>query len=186
MKQADLIGPADFGQTAANLLWAIGETDHIFYDALGSFREEGHDFGSTYGVQGTVSQLKYRITYVPLLLLLGLLSCILAASIPAILLLCNWTSRTHSFVTWRALDPTRLIVDAVTGLCDDDSVWSMHSQHNRTLDDWGRRYTVTVAKKLDDKGVNIVLQPVGLAQKQDFHRGLKQRWRSLRDFRNKT
>lgn len=178
-------GPNRLEATIGNLLWAIGETERIFFNVLEPVDGYGPHL-APYSVEGLGFQQMYRMTYVPLLLLLGLLSCIFAASISVALLLLNWHSRTDSFLSWRALDPIRLLVDAVTGLSDDDGVRSMHGQHNKTLDEWGERYNVRIAKRLDDKSANIVLQPVELAQKQEFHGGLRQRWRSFRDLRNKT
>jgi hypothetical protein len=157
-------GNLDLERTINNTLYAIGEADRIFYDVVAqdSTRERVQE------VKGNERKLVYRITYVPLLLLLGLISCTIAGSIPAVLLLYNLYKASNAFWKWQATDPVRLVVDAVLGLREEHSLAAMHGQTNETLSVWGKHYGVKFVRRVGDKGIDVVLEPAGWRPRSDL------------------
>ncbi|KAK3116593.1 hypothetical protein LTR53_002891 [Teratosphaeriaceae sp. CCFEE 6253] len=110
---ADLTGTIAYETIAQNYLYAEGETQRTLYELAANDsardRAEYH-----YSVDGMVKRERYRMTYVPAILLTGLLSLLLAAG--AAVGMAGFAAGTHSARTFRDVDAVRLVVDAVEGL----------------------------------------------------------------------
>ncbi|KAK3115558.1 hypothetical protein LTR53_004966 [Teratosphaeriaceae sp. CCFEE 6253] len=110
---ADLMGTIAYETLAQNYLYAEGETQRTLYELAANDpardRTEYH-----YSVDGTAKRERYRMTYVPAILLTGLLSLLLAAG--AAVGMAGSAAGTHSARTFRDVDAVRLVVDAVEGL----------------------------------------------------------------------
>ncbi|KAJ6028167.1 hypothetical protein N7540_003743 [Penicillium herquei] len=162
------IGPAvgatagsAFGKTAnwtvyaLNYLYASGEAQRISYEVAANATSAGSPF--FYTVHATQSVQRYRITYIPLLLLLGLLGVIGAASIASSLML--YGRDTVSGRLGREVSGVRLVLDSVAGLRDSVAInsGSRIASVNK-LDDWAMEYKVKYSELVEDNGnVNIGL-----------------------------
>ncbi|KAK5681008.1 hypothetical protein LTS10_006768 [Elasticomyces elasticus] len=106
-------GGTSYETLAQNYLYAVGETQRIVYEvaATDTSGDVPEDF---YDVEGTVSRQYYRMTYVPAILMTGLVSLLLAAG--ATIGVSYYASGTHSAKTFREVDTMRLVLDALEGL----------------------------------------------------------------------
>lgn len=95
-------------------VYASGEITRIIHNvaAANASRAAGHP-EYYHNVTGTVNRQYYRITYVPVLLLLALVSILLAALLTTALTIS--ASETVSWARFRQVDMLRLVVDAVGG-----------------------------------------------------------------------
>ncbi|KAL4904285.1 hypothetical protein BDW74DRAFT_154566 [Aspergillus multicolor] len=98
---------------ALNYLYASGEAERIVYEVAA--RNISNDLPIYhYTVGATKKEQKYRITYIPIILVLGLASAVGAAALTAMLLFDARKSR--SAQSMRQVDGLRLVVDSITGL----------------------------------------------------------------------
>lgn len=144
----------DFTTAVNNLVFASGEATRIIYNvaALNSSRDRVEYF---YNVTGDVDRQFYRITYVPVLLLVALLGIIICALLITVLVVA--TMKTWSWKIFRQVDITRLVVDCVgADLGNNNSTFSqMVRASDDELEEWAGRYRVIyerVADTLDMKG----------------------------------
>lgn len=135
----------DFTTAVNNLVFASGESTRILYNvaAVNASRDKADYF---YNVTGEIDRQFYRITYVPVLLLVALLGIIISALLVTVLVIA--TIKTWSWRTFRQVDITRLVVDCVSAdLAKEDSTFS---QLGRASDDelaeWAARYCVGYEK----------------------------------------
>ena len=105
-----------------NLLYAAGEIERLAYETLNANAStlDDEDESNSYAVKATATHGAYRMTYIPLLWLSGLLGVFLAALIPFGLLLHG--RRTNSVGNWREVNTVQLMADTVTGLRDEHIV----------------------------------------------------------------
>ncbi|KEF53018.1 uncharacterized protein A1O9_10926 [Exophiala aquamarina CBS 119918] len=102
-----------FSTLAQNFLYASAETERIAYEvaATNTSRDTPEAF---YSAANTAQTLHYRITYVPVILFVGI-GCILAAALITVALVWSvWG--TVSARSFRQVDVLRLVVDALAGL----------------------------------------------------------------------
>ena len=142
----------DYRVLAHNFLYAAGETERISYEvqSVALIREKEGMFE----VQATRSDIFYKLTYVPALLIVGLLGIFCSFFVCSAMVCINWGSQ--SFKQWRKVDLLRLLVDAVDGLRDEPSVRNIQDVSNDRLDQWGKGFNVRYVKSEDD--ARIVLQ----------------------------
>jgi hypothetical protein len=112
----------------------------------------------TFQVSGGILEQRYHITYVPLLVFLGLLSCLCACLITFGLLVYHWWKRSRSFRIWRNVTVTRLLVDAVDGLRDEIDFYDVSGRDNTALSEWSEDCDVRYFKDTDENGVTIKLK----------------------------
>ncbi|KAI4165246.1 MAG: hypothetical protein LQ342_001114 [Letrouitia transgressa] len=121
-----------------NFLYAAGETERISYE-----------------IKNQV--LRYRMTYVPLILLSGILSIFFAASLSLSLILSS--RRTVSYRMWRDVDSLRLLVDSVNGLRFDPILKDLHDLSNEEMEKRAKLYRVQYSQNL--KEAKSVIRLVG-------------------------
>ena len=148
----------DFSTAVNNLVYASGEATRIIYNvaAVNASRDNADYF---YNVTGEVDREFYRITYVPVLLLVALLGIIVSALLVTVLVVA--TMKTWSWKTFRQIDITRLVVDCVgADLAKGDSTFSrLGRASDDELAEWAGRYRVTCEKVLGFEGVEGDGQP---------------------------
>ena len=105
--------PLNWTIFALNYLYASGEAQRIPYETAAE-NSSSNKPDYFYQVSSTITVQLYRITYIPLLLLLGLLCVLGAAAITCAMLFYTWNA--HSTQVARELDSLRLLVDSVAGL----------------------------------------------------------------------
>ncbi|KAL1392757.1 hypothetical protein HDK64DRAFT_306229 [Phyllosticta capitalensis] len=162
----DGIGPVLSGSAntswsalAQNFLYASGEVQRIGYEfaASNSSRNKPDFF---YSVSGIKTEQRYRITYVPFLLLVGLVAALAAAGITAAMAL--YTARTLSARTFRQVDPLRLILDCGQGLQEaiqDLAASAPPSLPNDRLEKWAQGLVVTYAEVAENGELAVRLRP---------------------------
>ncbi|EMR63227.1 hypothetical protein UCREL1_9841 [Eutypa lata UCREL1] len=134
-----------FEKYAQNFLYASASIEQIMYNvaAADTARDLPEYF---YGVDGGSEEEFYRITYVPLILLIGLLSLIGAAVTTGSMLI--YTARTLSTRSFRQVDVLRLVFDGVMGLWSDTPTMAkMKEQDNDALQEWAKRYFVSYTEE---------------------------------------
>ncbi|KAF2125637.1 hypothetical protein P153DRAFT_369667 [Dothidotthia symphoricarpi CBS 119687] len=147
-----------FTDFALNFLYASGEAQRILYEVAATSTNSSKNLHDYYvDVPGFITQQQYRITYVPSILLLGLL-CLLAASIVTAAM-AAYVRNSDSARAHRRVDVVRLLVDSVSGLQDSRDEWARIAQKgNGDLDTWAVGYKVRYSRVDDDGGtVQIVL-----------------------------
>jgi len=105
-----------YSALAQNFLYATAETERIAYEvaATNASRDTPEAF---YTADNTAQTLHYRITYVPVILFVGIGCIFFAALITVALVWSVWG--TVSARSFRQVDVLRLIVDSLAGLRDD-------------------------------------------------------------------
>lgn len=148
----------DFTTAVNNLVYASGEATRIIYNvaAANATRDKVDYF---YNVTGEVDREFYRITYVPVLLLVALLGIIISALLVTILVVA--TMKTWSWKTFRQVDITRLVVDCVgADLAKGDSTFSrLRRASDDELAEWAGKYRVGYEKVVDILDVDGDTQP---------------------------
>jgi hypothetical protein len=142
----------DYRILALNFLYAAGETERMFYE-VESAAPIGENEG-TFEVQASKSAIFYKLTYVPALLIVGLLGILCAFIICSVMVCNNWGS--WSFKQWRKVDSLRLLIDAVDGLRDEPNMRNIQDATNDKLEQWGKGFKMRYVKSADDD--RIVLQ----------------------------
>lgn len=170
----------DFTTAVNNLVFASGEATRIIYNvaAVNASRDNVDYF---YNVTGEVDRQFYRITYVPVLLLVALLGIIISALLVTLLVVA--TMKTWSWKTFRQVEITRLVVDCVSAdLAKNDSTIS---QLGRASDDelaeWASRYRVGYEKIVNAQDMDGLTQPSvrlrhtagGMAQKSGSYETIR-------------
>ncbi|KAH7060537.1 hypothetical protein B0J12DRAFT_649255 [Macrophomina phaseolina] len=149
-----------FDGFAANFLYASGEVLRATYEvaAANATRDQPEYL---YVVDGTRSVERYRITYVPSILLAGLACLVGAGAVTAGL---AWAARASvSGRAFRQVDAVRVVVDGAAGLGGARAeAAQMGMASNDALDAWAGRYKVRYEKLVEGDGEVVVrLVPVG-------------------------
>lgn len=161
-----------FETLAQNFLYASAETERIAYEvaATNTSRDTPEAF---YPALTTAQTLHYRITYVPVILFVGIGSIFFAALVTAALVCSVWGSASARF--FRQVDVLRLIVDSLAGLrdggtrgggaapaaavaADDDTVVYDHikGQSNAGLLAWAKAYPVKYTTDADTGLIGLI------------------------------
>ena len=142
----------DYQVYALNFLFAAGEIERIAYEVKNANSTLIDTESSSLRVQATESGQRYRMTYVPLILLAGLLSVLFAASISLALILIS--QGTMSYRTWRDVDTLRLMVDIVDGLHLHPDLKDLHGLSDDEMEERAKLCKVHYSEDLrDSKGV---------------------------------
>lgn len=142
---------------ALRFLYASGEAQRIFYEVAASNTSASHNPPEFFvEVPSVATTQRYRITIVPILLLLGLLALILAGVITAALMVFTWkTTSTRSF---RRVDEVRLLVDSALLLrTDKEDLERLARCKNDDVDDWAAANKVKYVKMDREDGEEIIV-----------------------------
>ncbi|KAJ8106766.1 hypothetical protein OPT61_g9324 [Boeremia exigua] len=129
-----------FTNFASNYLYASGEAQRIMYEVAASSTNASRALPEYFvKVPATASQEKYRITYVPSILLVGLLALLGSSLITGAM---AWlTRRSVSARVQRQVDVTRLLVDSVVGLEGDrEGMAAVAQRSSAEIDGWAAGY----------------------------------------------
>lgn len=131
-----------------NYVYASGEITRIIHNiaASNASRAEGHP-EYYHNVTGTVNRQYYRITYVPVLLLMALVSIILAALLTTALMIS--VRNTVSWSWFRQVEVVRLLVDAVGGSLkdqDEHQFARLRGASDEEILSWAQQYQVAYVK----------------------------------------
>lgn len=143
-----------YEKIALNALYAIGDTNRMLNEI--SMQNAGQE--GSFQVSGGIMEQRYRITYVPLILFGGLLSCLCACLITFGLLVYHWRIRSRSFRMWRKVNVTRLLADAVDGLRNEKDFYHISRRDNTALREWSEDYHVRYVECTDENGTTIKLE----------------------------
>jgi hypothetical protein len=144
---------------AMNYLYASGEAQRIMYEVAASSKNTSRALSEYFiEVPAIATQEKYRITYVPSILLVGLLSLLGSSAITGAM--AWYTRRSSSARAQRQVDVTRLLLDSVLGLEGDKNDMAIVAQRSTSeVEKWAAKYKVRYTKVDDTQGtVQIVLE----------------------------
>lgn len=135
----------NISDSVRNYIYASGEIKRIIYDVAVADPSRAAGPPEYYhNVTGTVNKQFYRITYVPVLLLVALVSIILAALLTTALMLS--VRNTVSWSWFRQVDVMRLIVDAVGGSLrhqDEHQFAKLSGASDDEILSWAQEYRVS-------------------------------------------
>lgn len=133
----------DYSLLALNYLYASAETLKKVYEVAASdeARDEPDFFHHCYN---TIVEDRYRITYIPGLLLAALVGLFVAAAITSGMAM--YSSKTYSARHFRQVDTLRLIVDSVDGLQSSIADTDIPTFSHSALNKWADQYQVTYSK----------------------------------------
>ncbi|KAK8193882.1 hypothetical protein HDK77DRAFT_490736 [Phyllosticta capitalensis] len=150
---------SSFTDFALNFLYASGEVQRITYEVAASTNNASRNPSNFFvNVSGTALEQRYRITYVPSILLLGLLCLLVAGIITMGMALYTWKSLSGR--SFRQVNVLRLLLDSVAGLREDaEELAHLGDASNASLDEWAANYKVRYSKfERDGATVRIVLE----------------------------
>jgi hypothetical protein len=150
-----LINDTDYRTLALNYLYASGEAQRIAYGVAASESSRATAF-SFYHVGGIITQQQYIITYLPAILVIGLVSLLAAAAMPVGMAV--YTGKTDSARIFRDVNLIRLLVDA-TGLYEEVKPMADAQIPNQELENWADGYLAKYEKRTSNGLVTIQLQP---------------------------
>ncbi|KAI0017050.1 hypothetical protein F4780DRAFT_756992 [Xylariomycetidae sp. FL0641] len=135
------LGVTDYKAYAESFLYANGAMENAMYEiknadlskkATQSAEDDGAQASDTqFQVPCTKTELAYRITYVPVILLVGLLALLLAALVPLLLILRNFG--VPSLRSWREVNTLRLVMDSLAVPTSESTVRYIHGASNGEL-----------------------------------------------------
>lgn len=139
----------DLDTFANKLLYTSAKLQSIVYNIALSSNENRKIAAATYPLSGMHSVLKYRITYIPGILLLGLLSLIISAALVLSMSLYSWKSL--SVRNGRVVDGLQFVTDFAAAVQDDVALADVEKWNRKDLEEWGKsvklRYTVVRGDK---------------------------------------
>ncbi|RMZ72814.1 hypothetical protein GMOD_00009864 [Pyrenophora seminiperda CCB06] len=150
-----------FTDFAHTYLYASGQTQRILYEVAASSKNASLNLPQyTIHVPAYAMQLQYRITYVPGILLVGLICLLGASAVTGTMALA--ARKSLSARAQRDVNVTRLLLDSVVGLeADADELARVAQSGNDELDAWAAGYKVKYRSTDDDTGdVRIVLEKI--------------------------
>jgi hypothetical protein len=154
--------PVNWTVFALNYLYASGEAQRITYEvaAKNLSRSRPNYF---YNVSATTTGQQYQMTYIPLLLLLGLLSMLGAAVITSAMAF--YTRNTRGTQTVREVNILRLLVDSVAGLHESAPTMAAAGElGNAELKKWATKFQVRYSEVAKGDDVVIRLSRSGLLE----------------------
>jgi hypothetical protein len=150
-----------FTNFALNYLYTSGETQRILYEVAASSKNTSRRLPQyTINVPAFAMQQQYRITYVPSILLMGLL-CLLGASAVTGAMVVH-ARKSFSVRAHRQVNVVRLLLDSVIGLeADVDKLEKVAQGGNDELDTWAAGYKVKYTSMGEYQGtVRIILENI--------------------------
>ncbi|EOD44993.1 hypothetical protein UCRNP2_8295 [Neofusicoccum parvum UCRNP2] len=134
----------DFAALARNYLYASAEAERITYEvaATNASRDAPRYW---YSVDSVAAREYYRITYVPAILIAGLVSLFAAAAATAAM--AAYAYRTYSARAFRQVDVLRLVADCVDGLRGANAEKDVGGLSRAELESWAARCRVGYEKE---------------------------------------
>ncbi|KAF2853731.1 hypothetical protein T440DRAFT_552367 [Plenodomus tracheiphilus IPT5] len=146
-----------FTNFAHNFLYASGETERIVYEvaaASGNTSRSRPEYKVQ--VKAFETKLHYRITYIPSILLLGLLCLLGASAVTGGMAAFGW--RSFSGRAHRQVNVVRAVLDSVVGLEGDrDDIVKMAQSDNGVVDGWAAGYKVRYTSVDDGDGTMQIM-----------------------------
>lgn len=139
----------DFGSFAVNYLYVEGEARRIAYEVAESAPGQQ---GMSYNVQAAATVLRYRITFVPWILLVGLLSMALAGI--CVIILIFLARKSTASRSGRIISPIRLIADVAAGLPSDDFE-QVSPLTNNELQKWSQSFKVKYYTSMENGRIKM-------------------------------
>ncbi|KAL4992093.1 hypothetical protein BDW68DRAFT_150494 [Aspergillus falconensis] len=142
---------------AMNYLYASGRAQQIAFEVVAS--NSTNDTSSTYhyAVDATTLDQRYRITYIPLILIVGLISTMVAAALAGGLFF--YTRNTTSVQTARQVDGLRFVVDSVSGLHDSAEEMAVAGDMKQgELEKWAAKFQVRYLEVREGGGTGVVVR----------------------------
>lgn len=147
-REQDGVECLDWDAWTANVLFASGEAERMAYEvaAANATRDAEAYYYEVGGMEGVQ---RYVITYVPAILLVGLVSMIVAAAITAGMAFWSRVSVAAGF--GREFDTLRLVVDGVADLREDAQLMAMATRSERRgLERWAKSYKVAYEEVFEE------------------------------------
>ena len=143
----------DFATWANNCLYAEGEAQRIAYEIASTVpsSDSADDANLGYGVQAQSGLLRYRMTFVPWILIFGLLSLVLVGLIVLPLAVVKELAMSEG----RVVTPLRVVIDAGAGL-ESESFQGMERWGDEEIDGWGAKQMVRYVRVDDRLGKEVV------------------------------
>lgn len=146
--------PLNWTIFALNYLYASGEVQRISYEVAAE-NSSSNQPDYFYNVSATTTIQHYQITYIPLLLLLGLLSVLSAAVITGAMAF--YTRNTRSTQVARDVNVLRLLVDSVAGLQESAPAMAAAGTLDKAdLEKWAAEFRVRYSEVVE--GDDIVIR----------------------------
>ncbi|KAK5048914.1 hypothetical protein LTR84_005335 [Exophiala bonariae] len=160
------ITTTSFETLALNFLYASAETERLAYEVATQNTTRATPAEAAYSVVTTAQTLHYRMTYVPLILFVGIGCIFFAALITSALVWSVWG--TLSARMFRQVDGLRLLVDGLAGLSggdtgreggagpDGDAVFDhIKGRSNAALYAWAKDFPVTYTVQVDSGLISL-------------------------------
>lgn len=144
----------DFQVMAFNYLYASAESQRIF-DEISASNVSKDNPDNFYKVLNTVTEEYYCITYIPAVLIAGLLGLFAAAMITFTMAV--YTSKTYSARSFRKVDALRLIIDSIDGLQDTIATSDIAELPHSELEKWTPNYQVLYSKVNENGQIRVKL-----------------------------
>lgn len=153
----DLADAIDWRVFAANYLYASGEAERLTYEVGatgGDWRANATSYW--YSPEARAMARFYRVTYVPVILLVGLVATVGAAGV--VVGMAWWARGTGSARVGRDVDVLRLVVDGVVGLRGDAEgvVAEVARGEKERLERWARGCRVRYEEVLEGDGEMVL------------------------------
>lgn len=140
----------NFTTAVDNIVFASGEVARIAYNVASlNISHDQPDY--FYNITGNIDQEFYRVTYVPALLLVGIVCIILCGSMTLILIMS--VRKSMSWKMFRVLNTVRLVVDVLGGdLTQETAEFTRLAQAgSQEISDWATKYHVTYEKTFSEQ-----------------------------------
>jgi hypothetical protein len=156
--EIDVHKNTDFKILALNYLYASGEAERAIFEVAttNTSRDLPEDF---FTVAGLVNEQHYRITYIPIILLVGIIALLMAATV--VLAMVVYTSKTVSARIFREVNMFRLLVDTAGGLYKDIKPVVDAGFENSEMEDWANDYKVGYESMVAEGEARVRLRSVG-------------------------
>jgi hypothetical protein len=164
---ADPSGTTSWETLSLKFLCASAEAERIAYEVAATNTSATALADSTYTVASTQAVLRYRITYVPVILFIGIAALLGAAIVTMALVIYSLRSRSISATSFRQVNVLRLVIDAAMHLDikEGDHRNINGAESNSRQEYWSKGYRVKYETEntkngLGREGEEVVLQHV--------------------------
>lgn len=148
----------DFKIFALNYLYASAEAERAVFEvaATNSSRDRPEDF---FNVTGMVNEEHYRITYIPIILLVGIIAMLLAAS--TVSAMAVYASKTKAARTFREVNALRLLIDGAGGLGPEIKIIADAGLGSREMEKWADECMVEYVNVVEEGEPRVRLRSMG-------------------------
>lgn len=152
----------DYRAFVLNYLYAVGETNRIAFEVAAERNSSAPDSSQAFDVQVMGNQIFYHITYVPLILIAGLLGILFSACVVSALAF--YSRHTSSYRTWREVTVLRLLADSIGLFKHDTLLEGRLDGDGKALGRWASNCHVKYAEIVGGDG-NVAIR---LTREQDL------------------